>query len=77
MSLKGASSELKEKVLGNMSKRASQMLVEEMEFLGSVRLADVEGVQQQIVDAVRTLEESGYIQTGHQAGDDGGDEFVT
>jgi flagellar motor switch protein FliG len=53
------------------------MLVEEMEFLGSVRLADVEGVQQQIVDAVRTLEESGDIQTGHQAGDDGGDEFVT
>jgi flagellar motor switch protein FliG len=77
MSLKGASSELKEKVLGNMSKRAAQLLVEEMEFLGAVRLSDVEGVQQQIVDAVRSLEESGDIQPGHQSGNESGDEFVT
>ncbi|MDP6448067.1 MAG: flagellar motor switch protein FliG [Pirellulaceae bacterium] len=64
MALKGASEELKERILGNMSQRAAQMLNEEMEFLGAVRLADVEGVQQQIVDVVRRLEDSGDITTG-------------
>src|SRR5687767_2823107 len=50
MALKGASPELKQRILGNMSQRASGMLTEEMDFLGSVRLSDVEQVQQQIVD---------------------------
>ncbi len=63
MALKGASEELKEKVLGNMSQRASQMLAEEMEYLGSVRLSEVEGVQQQIVDVIRRLEDAGQIST--------------
>ncbi len=63
MALKGASEELKEKVLGNMSQRASQMLSEEMEYLGSVRLSEVESVQQQIVDVVRRLEDAGEITT--------------
>ena len=61
MALKGASAELKQKILGNMSQRAAQMLTEEMEFLGSVRLTEVEQVQQQIVDIVRHLEDSGEI----------------
>lgn len=61
MALKGASEELKTKILGNMSQRASQMLKEEMEFLGPVRLSDVEGVQQQIVDIVRRLEDAGEL----------------
>jgi flagellar motor switch protein FliG len=59
--LKGASTDLKEKVLGNMSQRASAMLQEEMEFLGAVKLSEVEGVQQQIVDIVRRLEDAGEI----------------
>ncbi len=63
MALKGASEELKEKVLGNMSQRASQMLAEEMEYLGSVRLSEVETVQQQIVDVIRRLEDAGQIST--------------
>ena len=66
MGLKGASAELKQKILGNMSQRASAMLVEEMEYLGSVKLSEVEGVQQQIVDIVRRLEDAGEI-TVHAA----------
>lgn len=68
MALKGASADLKQKILGNMSQRAAAMLSEEMEFLGSVRLSEVEAIQQQIVDIVRRLEDAGEI-TSH-AGDE-------
>jgi flagellar motor switch protein FliG len=61
MALKGASEELKAKVLGNMSKRAATLLNEEMEYLGPVRASAVEQVQQQIVDIVRRLEDAGEI----------------
>lgn len=61
MALKGASEELKEKVLGNMSQRARDMLLEEMDYLGPVKLSAVEAVQQQIVDVVRRLEDSGEL----------------
>ncbi len=63
MALKGANPELKEKILGNMSKRAAEMLREEMEYLGPVKLSAVEQMQQQIVDAVRRLEDAGEITT--------------
>lgn len=63
MALKGASEELKDKVLNNMSKRAADLLREEMEYLGPVRLSNVEQVQQQIVDVVRRLEDAGEITT--------------
>ena len=66
MALKGASADLKQKIMGNMSQRAAGMLAEEMDYLGSVRLADVEQVQQQIVDIVRRLEDAGEI-TVHAA----------
>jgi flagellar motor switch protein FliG len=61
MALKGASNELKEKIMGNLSQRAAGMLSEEIQYLGAVRLADVEQVQQQIVDVVRRLEDAGEI----------------
>ena len=61
MALKGASDELKDKILGNMSKRAADMLREEMDYLGPVRRSAVEQVQQQIVDIVRRLEDAGEI----------------
>jgi flagellar motor switch protein FliG len=61
MALKGASEELKQKVMSNMSQRAGDMLREEMEYLGPVRLSTVEQVQQQIVDIVRRLEDAGEI----------------
>ena len=61
LTLKGASPELKQKILGNMSQRAAGMLTEEMEYLGAVKLSEVEQVQQQIVDVVRRLEDAGEI----------------
>ncbi|RMF42420.1 MAG: flagellar motor switch protein FliG [Planctomycetota bacterium] len=61
MALKGASQALQEKILSNMSQRAAEMLREEMEFLGKVRLSEVEAVQQKIVDVVRSLEDAGQI----------------
>lgn len=75
MALKGASAELKQKILGNMSQRASQMLTEEMEFLGAVRLSEVEALQQQIVDVVRRLEDAGEITVS--TGADEGDQFIS
>jgi flagellar motor switch protein FliG len=63
MALKGASEELKQKILSNMSKRAADLLREEMEYLGPVRLSNVEQMQQQIVDVVRRLEDAGEITT--------------
>jgi flagellar motor switch protein FliG len=63
MALKGANPELKEKILANMSKRAGDMLREEMEYLGPVKLSAVEQTQQQIVDIVRRLEDAGEITT--------------
>ncbi len=62
MALKTASEELKQKILGNMSSRAADMLREEMEYLGPVKRSAVEQVQQQIVDIVRRLEDAGEIQ---------------
>ena len=73
MALKGASEELKSKVLGNMSQRAADMLREEMEYLGPVRLSGVEQMQQQIVDVVRRLEDAGEISL--QAGEEA-EEFI-
>lgn len=61
LALKTASEELKEKLLGNMSTRAAEMIREDMQYMGPVRLSDVETAQQRIVDVVRRLEESGEI----------------
>ncbi len=61
MALKGASEALREKVMRNMSTRAAENLREEMDYLGSVRMSEVEAVQQKIVDIVRHLEDTGEI----------------
>ena len=61
LALKGASSELKEKIFGNMSQRAGEMLKEEMEFSGAVKVSVVESKQQEIVDIIRRLEDSGDL----------------
>ena len=61
LALKQASEELKGKIMGAMSQRAVQALQEEMEFMGPVRLRDVEIAQAGIVAQVRALEESGEI----------------
>ena len=61
LALRTASDELKEKIFSNMSERAAQLIKEEMEFMGPVRVSDVEGAQQKIVDVVRRLEDAGEI----------------
>jgi flagellar motor switch protein FliG len=69
IALKGASEEIRQRFLGNMSKRAGEMLREEMEVLGAVRLRDVEKAQQEVVAVARKLEEEGLIVTGAAAGE--------
>jgi flagellar motor switch protein FliG len=61
IALKGASEELKQKILGNLSERAAELLKEEMQYAGPQRVSDVEAMQAQIVEVVRRLEDSGQI----------------
>jgi flagellar motor switch protein FliG len=74
MALKGASESLQAKVMRNMSTRAAENLKEEIDYLGSVRVSEVESVQQKIVDIVRQLEDSGEIT---RAAGDEEEEYVT
>jgi flagellar motor switch protein FliG len=60
--LKGCSNELRDKVFKNMSSRAADMLKEEISYLGPVKLSAVEAKQQEIVDIVRRLEDSGELE---------------
>ncbi len=61
LSLKSASEDLKQKIFRNMSERAAQLIREEMEFMGPVRVSDVEAAQQKVVDIVRRLEDAGEL----------------
>ena len=61
LALKTASEDLKQKIFKNMSERASQLIQEDMQFMGPVRVSDVEQAQQKIVDVVRRLEDAGEI----------------
>lgn len=70
LALKAASSEVANKIFKNMSKRASEMLKEEMEFMGPVRIRDVEECQQKIVNVIRRLEDSGEIVVSRGKGDE-------
>ena len=70
MALKGGSEALQEKIFGNMSERASELLHEEMEYLGPVRLSHVEQTQQQIVDIVRRLEDAGELSVANDEEDE-------
>lgn len=61
VALKGSGDEVLEKFKRNMSKRAAAMLEEDMDFMGPVRVKDVEEAQQKIVNVIRSLEEAGEI----------------
>ncbi|BAO82492.1 flagellar motor switch protein [Serpentinimonas maccroryi] len=69
IALKGASNELKEKILGNMSSRAAEALKEDLESRGPVRLSEVEAQQKDILKVVRRLADEGQITIGG-GGDD-------
>lgn len=70
LALKTASEELKQKIFNNMSERAAQLIKEDMEYMGPVRISDVESAQQRIVDIVRRLEDSGEIVIAGRGGDE-------
>lgn len=70
LALKGASEEVATKFYRNMSQRASDMLKDDIEFMGPVRLRDVEDSQQRIVNTIRKLEELGEIVIARGGGDE-------
>lgn len=71
VALKGASEEVKNLIFINMSKRLVEMIKEDIEFMGPVRIRDIEDSQQEIVNVIRKLEEDGEIITPR-----GGDEVI-
>jgi flagellar motor switch protein FliG len=70
--IKGADEELKEKIMRNMSKRAAEMLNDDLEALGPVRISEVETAQKEILSVARRLSDSGEIMLGGG----GGEEFL-
>jgi len=70
LALKGASEEVKKVIFANMSKRLQEMIKEDMEYMGPVRLRDVENAQQKIVNIIRQLEEAGEIIISRGGGDE-------
>ncbi len=64
LALKSAPQELKDKFMSAMSERAQEAFDEEMQFMGAVKMKDVEGAQRKIVEAVNSLAEVGTIQMG-------------
>ncbi|MFU2488444.1 flagellar motor switch protein FliG [Thauera sp. WH-1] len=71
IALKGAPPELREKIFRNMSTRAAEMLREDLEARGPVRLSEVEAEQKEILKIVRRLAEEGQVMLGGKGGDDG------
>jgi flagellar motor switch protein FliG len=71
LALKGADESLKQKIFKNMSQRAAEMLRDDLDARGPVRLSEVEGAQKEILAIVRKMAESGTIQLGGK-----GEEFV-
>ncbi len=70
LALKGSSPELRDKVFKNMSQRAAEMLKEDLESKGPVRLSEVEAEQKEILKIARRLADEGQIQLGGKGGDD-------
>ena len=74
MALKGTSERMKKHFFQCMSERGSQMMLEDMEALGKVKMKDVETAQQEIISIVRKLEAEGVVNLRGAVG--GGDEYV-
>jgi flagellar motor switch protein FliG len=70
LALKGASPELREKIFKNMSQRAAEMLKEDLEAKGPVRLSEVEAEQKEILKVARRLADEGQIVLGGKGGED-------
>ncbi len=72
LALKGADDEVKDKFVGNMSKRAADMMLEDMEVMPPVKLSEVEAAQKDIIAVAKKLAEDGTIALGGA----GGEEYV-
>lgn len=72
LSLKGSTGEVRDLIFGNMSKRAALTITEEMEYMGAVRISDVEAAQQRIIEVVRSLEADGTIFIAGRGGGEAG-----
>lgn len=70
IALKGTTEEMRDKIFKNMSTRAAEMMREDLESKGPVKLSEVESQQKQILQIVRRLAEEGQIQIGGKGGDD-------
>jgi flagellar motor switch protein FliG len=70
--IKGTDEGLKDKILGNMSKRAADMLADDLEAMAPVRISEVEAAQKEILSTARRLADSGEIMLGGG----GGEEFL-
>ncbi len=70
LALKSASEEMREKIFGNLSSRAAAAIREELEYLGPVRVADVEAAQRAIVEVALRLEKEGVIQIAREGAND-------
>lgn len=68
--LKGADADLKEKILKNMSKRAAELLNDDLEAMGPVRVSEVEAAQKDILSVARRLADAGEIMLGGGGGED-------
>jgi len=70
VALKSANEEVQNAIFNNLSKRLATMIREDMDFMGPVRMKDVEEAQQKIVNIIRKLEDSGEIVTSRGGGDE-------
>ena len=70
IALKGANEEVQNAIFNNLSKRLAVMIKEDMEFMGPVRMKDVEEAQQKIVNIIRKLEDSSEIVISRGGGDE-------
>jgi flagellar motor switch protein FliG len=71
LALKGAEEALRSKVFGNMSKRAAELLNDELDAKGPVRVSEVEDAQKEIVSIARRMADDGTLQLGT-----GSDDFI-
>ncbi len=70
IALKGTTAEMREKIFKNMSSRAAEMMREDLESKGPVKLSEVESQQKQMLQVVRRLADEGQIMIGGKGGDD-------
>ena len=70
VALKASNEEVKNVIFNNLSKRLATMIKEDMDFMGPVRMKDVEDAQQKIVNIIRKLEDSGEIIISRGGGDE-------